>query len=364
MGGTSSNTGLRPSRRPGGGTNRGSRSGRSRSFMFAPRPAECLGTAIEIPPVRTRSLLRTRSPRRRRDPNPRCRGGDQSAAGERAGRPCPPGLGRTELRRGSGGAWHSDRDRSLARVSGPFTARGCLCRTDFHPDSCGGSFAMTEKPDLARLLPDDAALSARRRALEAELGRPRRRLRRAPHRRLAVALAALVALGGAPPGRPVSSPPVRSPSRPGSPVTAKPGCTGRASRLPASARPPTRSPSAGSTGAKAWSTQRCDDSATKERSTTRVGAIRPTSWSTPVGSASVLVPGFPAPEMALVAEEASSVRAPGPAVLSPYIDSQLSWAETVAVSGCGLSSHPGSLGLSGAIGRAVGCQGSARVGRA
>lgn len=55
---------------------------------------------------------------------------------------------------------------------------------------------MTEKPDTSSLLPDDAALAARRRALEAEL-RPRRRsLRHAPRRRLAVVAVALIALGG------------------------------------------------------------------------------------------------------------------------------------------------------------------------
>lgn len=55
---------------------------------------------------------------------------------------------------------------------------------------------MTEKPDISALLPDDATLTARRRALEAELRRPRRRLRRAPRRRLGAAVLALVALGG------------------------------------------------------------------------------------------------------------------------------------------------------------------------
>lgn len=55
---------------------------------------------------------------------------------------------------------------------------------------------MTEKPDISPLLPDDAALAARRRALEAELGPRRRFRRRVPRRRLALAIVALVALGG------------------------------------------------------------------------------------------------------------------------------------------------------------------------
>lgn len=54
---------------------------------------------------------------------------------------------------------------------------------------------MTGKPDISSLLPDDATLAARRRALEAELGTPRRTPRRAP-RRLAIAVLALVSLGG------------------------------------------------------------------------------------------------------------------------------------------------------------------------
>jgi hypothetical protein len=55
---------------------------------------------------------------------------------------------------------------------------------------------MTDKPDISTLLPDDATLAARRGALEAELRPLRRRLPRPPRRRLAVALVALVALGG------------------------------------------------------------------------------------------------------------------------------------------------------------------------
>jgi hypothetical protein len=55
---------------------------------------------------------------------------------------------------------------------------------------------MNEKPDTSSLLPDDATLAARRRALEAELAPPPRTLRRVPRRRLAVAVVALVALAG------------------------------------------------------------------------------------------------------------------------------------------------------------------------
>jgi len=55
---------------------------------------------------------------------------------------------------------------------------------------------MNEKPDISLLLPDDATVAARRRALERELCSSRRSLRRHPPRRLALALAALVALTG------------------------------------------------------------------------------------------------------------------------------------------------------------------------
>jgi hypothetical protein len=55
---------------------------------------------------------------------------------------------------------------------------------------------MTKKPDISALLPDDVTLAARRRALEAELQTPRYRPPGAPRRRLAVAVLALVALGG------------------------------------------------------------------------------------------------------------------------------------------------------------------------
>lgn len=55
---------------------------------------------------------------------------------------------------------------------------------------------MTEKPDISALLPDEVTLAARRRALEAELRSSRRRILRTPRRRLAVAVVALVALGG------------------------------------------------------------------------------------------------------------------------------------------------------------------------
>lgn len=54
---------------------------------------------------------------------------------------------------------------------------------------------MTEKPDIASLLPDDARLAARRRALEAELG-PGRRTPRHASRRVVIAVLALLALGG------------------------------------------------------------------------------------------------------------------------------------------------------------------------
>lgn len=52
---------------------------------------------------------------------------------------------------------------------------------------------MSEKPDISLLLPDDATVAARRRALEEELSSSRRSLRRLPRRRLAVALVALLA---------------------------------------------------------------------------------------------------------------------------------------------------------------------------
>ncbi|HEX7245948.1 MAG TPA: hypothetical protein VF245_10315 [Solirubrobacterales bacterium] len=55
---------------------------------------------------------------------------------------------------------------------------------------------MTEKPDISPLLPDDATLATRRRALEAELGPHRRSFRRVPRRRLVLAIVALIALGG------------------------------------------------------------------------------------------------------------------------------------------------------------------------
>lgn len=55
---------------------------------------------------------------------------------------------------------------------------------------------MTEKPNISALLPDDETLAARRRALEAELQPPGRRISRVPRRRLLVAVVALVALGG------------------------------------------------------------------------------------------------------------------------------------------------------------------------
>lgn len=55
---------------------------------------------------------------------------------------------------------------------------------------------MTEKPDISTLLPDDATLAARRRALEAELGSRRRPPHRPPRRRLVLAIVALIALGG------------------------------------------------------------------------------------------------------------------------------------------------------------------------
>lgn len=55
---------------------------------------------------------------------------------------------------------------------------------------------MNEKSDISLLLPDDATVAARRRALEDELGSSRRSLRRLPRRRLAVALVALIALAG------------------------------------------------------------------------------------------------------------------------------------------------------------------------
>lgn len=55
---------------------------------------------------------------------------------------------------------------------------------------------MTEKPDISPLLPDDATLAARRRALEAELEPRRRWPRRVPRRRLVLAIVALIALGG------------------------------------------------------------------------------------------------------------------------------------------------------------------------
>lgn len=55
---------------------------------------------------------------------------------------------------------------------------------------------MTEKPNISVLLPDEVTLAARRRALEAELRPSRRRAPRTSRRRLAVAVVALVALGG------------------------------------------------------------------------------------------------------------------------------------------------------------------------
>jgi len=54
---------------------------------------------------------------------------------------------------------------------------------------------MTEKPDISSLMPDEAKVAARRRALEAELEASGRLARRTP-RRLALAVLALVALGG------------------------------------------------------------------------------------------------------------------------------------------------------------------------
>ena len=54
---------------------------------------------------------------------------------------------------------------------------------------------MNEKPDISPLLPDDTTIVARRRSLEMEL-RPRRRGSRQVLRRLAIAVAALLALGG------------------------------------------------------------------------------------------------------------------------------------------------------------------------
>jgi hypothetical protein len=54
---------------------------------------------------------------------------------------------------------------------------------------------MNEKPDTSQLLPDDAEIAARRRALEAEL-EPSRRFLRRPRRRLAMALVALLTLAG------------------------------------------------------------------------------------------------------------------------------------------------------------------------
>lgn len=55
---------------------------------------------------------------------------------------------------------------------------------------------MTEKPDISTLLPDDATLATRRRALEAELGKPHRSSLRISRPRLALAVLALLALGG------------------------------------------------------------------------------------------------------------------------------------------------------------------------
>jgi len=55
---------------------------------------------------------------------------------------------------------------------------------------------MTKKPDMSRLLPDEATIADRSHALEAELTTPRRRRRRVPSRRLAIALLALLALSG------------------------------------------------------------------------------------------------------------------------------------------------------------------------
>lgn len=54
---------------------------------------------------------------------------------------------------------------------------------------------MNDNPDISVLLPDEATIDARRRALEAEL-RPTRRRPRPARRRLAVVLVALVAVGG------------------------------------------------------------------------------------------------------------------------------------------------------------------------
>ena len=55
---------------------------------------------------------------------------------------------------------------------------------------------MNHKPDVSVLLPDDATVAARRRAMETELRPPLRRGPRFARRRFAVVLVALVALGG------------------------------------------------------------------------------------------------------------------------------------------------------------------------